>query len=129
MRSLLLLPLLPLLLATTIPTSHASNETSPPSPKPLIVGGWTRIKNVTEPNIQAIGEYAVAEHNKTSPKAGKMFRRVVKGDKQFVAGLNYLLVVEVTSRQGTVLQYLAMVWERPWDGFRALRYFRRITKS
>ncbi|RCV37545.1 hypothetical protein SETIT_8G072200v2 [Setaria italica] len=57
------------------------------------VGGWVEIKDVMNPSVQDMGRWAVAEHNaKTGEKL--QFSKVVRGQQQVVAGMNYMLDVE-----------------------------------
>ena len=50
----------------------------------VLVGAWQPIKNVTEPHVTEIGEFAVEEYNKES-KSQLTFLSVVKGETQVVA--------------------------------------------
>ncbi|XP_059439575.1 cysteine proteinase inhibitor 1-like [Corylus avellana] len=89
-----------------------------------LVGGWQPIKNVNDPHVKEIGEFAVAEYNKSS-KAALKFVGVVKGETQVVAGTNYRFDLE--AKDGSVTKhYEAVVWEKPWENFRNLTSFKQI---
>lgn len=108
----LFLILLPLLLISF--SSHV-----PAAPLP---GGWYPIENITDPHVQEIGNYAVSEYNRQSGD-NLNFVRVVSGETQVVAGVNYRLIIETTDAEGNVARYQAMVWEKAWQGFRQLTSF------
>lgn len=87
-----------------------------------LIGGWQPIKDVKNPHVMEIGEFAVAEYNKAS-KAGLKFESVVKGETQVVSGLNYRLLIY--ANDGAVTKdYEAGVWEKPWVNFRNLTSFK-----
>ncbi|KAJ4901396.1 Cysteine proteinase inhibitor 5 [Raphanus sativus] len=82
------------------------------------VGGWRPLRNVSDPHVVEIGEFAVSEYNKQS-KSGLKFVSVVSGDSQVVAGTNYRLIVAVNdgvkiANAGASKNYEAIVWEQPW---------------
>lgn len=54
------------------------------------VGDFEPIKNISDPSIQSIGEFAVNEHNKLE-KTELKFQKVISGVFQIVAGTNYEL--------------------------------------
>ncbi|KAJ9558120.1 hypothetical protein OSB04_012734 [Centaurea solstitialis] len=58
----------------------------------LLTGGWTKITNVTDPTVVEIGKFAVDQHNKDE-KASLKFSKVVAGESQVVAGMNYNLTI------------------------------------
>ncbi|KAM4111860.1 hypothetical protein ACJW30_05G097300 [Castanea mollissima] len=87
----------------------------------VLPGGWQPIKNVTEPHVTEIGEFAVEEYNKES-KSQLKFLSVVKGETQVVAGTNYRLIV-ATKVGGLTKNYQAVVWEKTWEHFRNLTSF------
>lgn len=99
--------------------------------KPLNTGGWEPIKNVSDPHVQEIGEFAVAEYDERS-KAQLVFKEVVKGETQVVAGINYRLTLKASGQakirgNGAVAvgEYEATVWEKP-DGTRQLTSFKQV---
>ena len=89
-----------------------------------LAGGWRPIKNISDPHVQEIGEFAVTEHNKQAKESLK-FQSVVSGETQVVSGTNYRLVV-VAEDGGVSNKYEAVVWEKPWMGFRNLTSFTRV---
>ncbi|XP_065022666.1 cysteine proteinase inhibitor 1-like [Musa acuminata AAA Group] len=94
--------------------------------KLVIVGGWTPIKNISDPDVGEIAEFAVAEHNH---EAGTNLTlcKVVKGETQVVAGINYKLVIEAKDGGvGVVSEYEAVVWEKTWEHFRRLTSFKLL---
>lgn len=91
--------------------------------KDSLVGGWTPIKNLSDPHVQEIAQFAVSEYNKQAKKELK-YEAVNKGESQVVAGTNYRLTLNV--RDGTsTLAFEAVVWEKPWQHFRKLVSFKK----
>ncbi|KAK7359870.1 hypothetical protein VNO77_01835 [Canavalia gladiata] len=84
-------------------------------------GGWTPIKDLKERRVVEIANYAVTEYDKRSG-ANLTLVKVVKGETQVVAGTNYRLVLKAKDGS-TVLNYEAIVWEKPWVHFRNLTSF------
>ncbi|WOK92402.1 hypothetical protein Cni_G01093 [Canna indica] len=82
--------------------------------KLVVFGGWTKIKDVSDPHVREIAEFAVWEHNDEA-KTCLALIKVVKGETQVVAGTKYRLVLKV--------RVLAVVLERKWDNFRHLVTF------
>lgn len=65
----------------------------PAGPK---LGAWQPIKDLNDPHVREIGEFAVSEHNKEVEHDQKLsLRRVVRGETQVVAGINFRLLLEV----------------------------------
>ncbi|KAJ4755578.1 Cysteine proteinase inhibitor [Rhynchospora pubera] len=91
-----------------------------------LAGGWSPIKNLTDQHVSDLGEYAVSEHDKAS-KDSLEFVRVVKGEEQVVAGMNYRLVIEAKDAKGQVAKYVAVVWEKVWANFKQLTSFKPIS--
>ncbi|KAI4296008.1 hypothetical protein L6164_035998 [Bauhinia variegata] len=86
-----------------------------------LVGGWTPIKDIKEPHVTEIANFAVTEHNKVSGTKLKL-KEVIKGETQVVAGTNYRLVLE--AKDGAKInQYQAVVWEKSWQHYRNLTSF------
>ena len=86
----------------------------------VLLGGWTKIPNVTDPTVVEIGKFAIDQHNKEE-KSSLKFSKVVTGEIQLVAGLNYNLTVAAAN--GSVENnYVAIVWDKPW-----MKNFRRLT--
>ncbi|XP_060184743.1 cysteine proteinase inhibitor 1-like [Lycium barbarum] len=91
------------------------------SRKEALEGGWEPITNITDPKVVGIGKFAVDEHNKEA-KTKLDFQKLLKGESQVVAGTNYRLVI--TAKNGDSLHnYLAEVWDKPWEKFRNLTSF------
>ncbi|KDP21894.1 hypothetical protein JCGZ_03032 [Jatropha curcas] len=89
-----------------------------------LVGGWQPIKNLNDPHVVEIANYAVGEYNKRST-ANLKLGKVVKGETQVVAGTNYRLVLEVNG--GASKDYEAVVWEKTWENFKNLTSFKPVT--
>ncbi|KAG0455191.1 hypothetical protein HPP92_024150 [Vanilla planifolia] len=113
-----------ILLASTLSASAAEtgvrNET--------IVGGWTPIKNLSDPHVQEIANFAVEEHNKEGGPPLKL-TRVLRGETQVVSGINYRLAIEATDVGGRFGNYEAVVWEKSWEHFRKLTSFKPLLKT
>lgn len=87
-----------------------------------LTGGWSPIPDVTDPKIVEIGKFSVDEHNKED-NASLEFKKVVKGESQVVAGTKYNLTI--TAADGSVENnYVALVWDKPWQKFRKLLSFK-----
>ncbi|XP_020228706.1 cysteine proteinase inhibitor 1 [Cajanus cajan] len=83
--------------------------------------GWKPIKNIKDPHVAEIANYAVTEHDRRSGQKLKL-QKVVKGDTQVVAGINYRLILAATDASST-RNYEAIVWEKAWLHFRNLTSF------
>ncbi|KAL8252359.1 hypothetical protein R6Q59_036052 [Mikania micrantha] len=87
-----------------------------------VSGGWSPISDVTDPKVVDIAKFAVDEHNKAD-HASLKFAKVVKGESQVVAGMNYNLTI--TAADGTAdHDYVVFVWDKPWQKFRQLVSFK-----
>lgn len=113
---LLLLPLL-LVAIHSPPRALAAREAT----RKFLVGGWQPIKDISDPHVQEIAEFAVSEHNKLA-NTTLALSKVVKGETQVVAGVNYRLVLETKDGEA-MANYVAVVWEKAWEGFRQLTSF------
>ncbi|XVF13718.1 hypothetical protein REPUB_Repub08aG0231700 [Reevesia pubescens] len=98
-----------------------------------LAGGWEPIKNISEPHVREVAEFAVSDYNKQS-KASLKLKSVVEGETQVVSGINYKLVVETID--GTINwtvagieEYEAVVWEKAQGNSRSLTSFKRLLKS
>ncbi|KAM0066058.1 putative Cystatin domain-containing protein [Helianthus debilis subsp. tardiflorus] len=87
-----------------------------------LAGGWKPIPDVTDATVVDIGQFAVDEHNKEEHVSLK-FVKVVKGESQVVAGMNYNLTVTAADG-GVESSYVAFVWDKPWQKFRQLVSFK-----
>nr|DAD37833.1 TPA_asm: hypothetical protein HUJ06_008474 [Nelumbo nucifera] len=115
---LLLLPLL-----VSFPVSGgASNHTV--DHEPPLLGGWQPIEHVKDPHVQEIAKFAITEHNEEA-KTNLKFKRVIRGEEQVVAGMNYRLIV--AAKDGKVTNnYEVVVWEKTWESFRKLTSFKPV---
>ncbi|CAN6683029.1 unnamed protein product [Malus baccata var. baccata] len=99
-----------------------------------ITGGWRPIENISDPHVKEIAEFAVSEYNKQAKGQNKLaFERVVRGDTQLVAGMNYRLVISAKNKSvadpddATPAEYEGIVWERTWLHFKQLTSFHRLS--
>ncbi|XP_030553024.1 cysteine proteinase inhibitor 1-like [Rhodamnia argentea] len=88
------------------------------------LGGWQPIKNLSDPYVREIAEFAVKTHN-VEANTGLLLKKVVKGETQVVAGTNYKLVVEVKDG-ADAKRFEALVWDKPWEHFRRLSSFKAV---
>ncbi|KAF8030296.1 hypothetical protein BT93_E2675 [Corymbia citriodora subsp. variegata] len=88
------------------------------------VGGWKPIKNLSDPYVREIAEFAVKTRNDEA-NTGLSLERVAKGETQVVAGTNYRLVVEVKDGANTK-SFEAVVWDQPWQHSRRLSSFKAV---
>ncbi|KAM1154808.1 hypothetical protein ACFX19_037751 [Malus domestica] len=99
-----------------------------------ICGGWWPIENISDPHVKEIAEFAVSEYNEQAKGQNKLaFERVVRGDRQLVAGMNYRLVISAKNKSvadpddATPAEYEGIVWERTWLHFKQLTSFHRLS--
>ncbi|KAH1055594.1 hypothetical protein J1N35_033659 [Gossypium stocksii] len=86
-----------------------------------LAGGWAPIKDIKDPHVTEIAEFAVNEHSKQS-KVSLKLDKVVKGETQVVSGINYKLILN--AKDGSAVNtYEAVVWEKAWLHFRNLTSF------
>uniref|UniRef100_A0A7N0USI5 Cystatin domain-containing protein n=1 Tax=Kalanchoe fedtschenkoi TaxID=63787 RepID=A0A7N0USI5_KALFE len=88
------------------------------------VGGWEPIKNVDDPEIQALAKFALTQHNKLRG-VSLQFGRILQGVQQVVSGMNYKLILAATSG-GKPGKYEAVVWVQPWQNVKKLTSFRSV---
>ncbi|CAM9003456.1 unnamed protein product [Rhodiola kirilowii] len=103
--------------------SCALTSSSVPNGPPLL-GGWRPIKDVNDPTIQDLAKFALTEQNRLRG-ARLQFGRVIKGEQQVVAGMNYRLILAANS-DGKPGKYEAVLYVRPWEKFRKLTSFRSV---
>ncbi|XAR53853.1 hypothetical protein NMG60_11022555 [Bertholletia excelsa] len=89
------------------------------------LGGWQRIENLNDPEVQDVAKYAVTEHNKQAGTDLK-FQKVVRGETQVVSGVNYRLEIAAKDGAGGSGRYRAVVWVKPWQHFKNLTSFEKI---
>ncbi|XP_010513103.1 PREDICTED: cysteine proteinase inhibitor 5-like [Camelina sativa] len=75
------------------------------------LGSWTPIKDVKDPHIVEIGQFAVSEFDKLT-RSRLTFVKVVQGESQVVSGVNYRLLLEANGSKLTK-QFVAVVLEKP----------------
>ncbi|KAJ8492683.1 hypothetical protein OPV22_014404 [Ensete ventricosum] len=117
---------LPVLLLLLLIGAVLSASAAASSGKAL--GGWTPIKDVNDPHVLEIAQFAVSEHNKQA-NSGLALDKVVKGETQVVSGANYRLVLSASDGSGASARYEAVVWEKPWEKFRQLTSFKKLVNS
>ncbi|CAN6289029.1 unnamed protein product [Urochloa humidicola] len=132
-RPLLLLPLVVALAAAAfvaVPARAALGGGGGRRTGPL-VGGWSAIQNVSDPHIQELGGWALGQaQEKRLAGAGLRFRRVVRGEQQVVAGMNYRLYVDAAEAGGRAAPpYVAVVFEQVWTNTRELTSFDKAPRA
>ncbi|KAK9069756.1 hypothetical protein SSX86_010150 [Deinandra increscens subsp. villosa] len=85
-------------------------------------GGWNPIPDVTNPTVVDIGKFAINEHNKQD-RASLKFGKIVKGEQQVVAGMNYNLTISAVEGSADK-SYVALVYDKPWEKIRQLVSFK-----
>ncbi|PHT90327.1 Cysteine proteinase inhibitor 5 [Capsicum chinense] len=90
-------------------------------PKKVTFGGWKPITNLTDPEVVEIGKFVMDEHNKEA-KTKLEFQEIIKGESQAVVGKNYRLVINAKDCD-SLHNYLAVVWDLPWQKIRKLTSF------
>lgn len=95
--------------------------------KGAFVGGYTPIKDLNDPHVKEIANFAVSEYDKQSGAKLRLVK-IVSGDSQVVAGTNYRLVIAAKggSRSAAASNYEALVYERSWEHFRNLTSFKPV---
>ncbi|MQM02930.1 hypothetical protein Taro_035702 [Colocasia esculenta] len=74
------------------------------------VGSYEPIPDLSDPYIQLIANFAVAQHNCRQTGEALVYVRVESGQKQVVAGINYRLIVVATD--AGVKEYEAVVYKQ-----------------
>ncbi|GFP99821.1 cysteine proteinase inhibitor 6 [Phtheirospermum japonicum] len=97
-----------------------------------ILGDWKPIKNLTDPSVVKIANFAVAEHNQ-QPKATKLeFVSITKGERQVVAGFNYKLLISAKESGAESTEpdyYSTTVYERIGGKLMKLISFQKLLKN
>lgn len=91
----------------------------------ILLGSYVPIKDTTTPEIQAIAKFAVNENNKES-KTNVMYMKIVKGEEQVVAGINYRLIIEAKDPNKMIQHYEAIVYVRAGTNSKKLVSFGSI---
>ncbi|XP_010449778.1 PREDICTED: cysteine proteinase inhibitor 4-like [Camelina sativa] len=90
-----------------------------------LLGGAKPIKDVSDPNVVAIANYAIEEHNKQS-KENLVFVKVVEGTTQVVSGTKYDLKIAAKNGGGQIKNYEAVVVEKLWLRSKSLESFKAV---
>ncbi|XP_038897049.1 cysteine proteinase inhibitor 5-like [Benincasa hispida] len=115
-------------MSSYVEVAPGQNEALIQGPKDVELGRWEPIENIEDPYVQEMGRFSVMEHNKQTG-ANLKFIRVVNGEKQVVAGINYRLRIEARNEMNLVWTYEAMVNDRPWEKKWKLIYFVPLLKN
>ncbi|GMI93263.1 hypothetical protein HRI_002995600 [Hibiscus trionum] len=91
------------------------------SPIGSMVGVWTPIKDIKDPHVIEVAEFAVDEYNKQVNSSLKLVV-VVNGETRVASGTNYWLFLQATGRAGKRM-YRAFVWEKAWKRLKQLISF------
>ncbi|XP_038680936.1 cysteine proteinase inhibitor 1-like [Tripterygium wilfordii] len=89
------------------------------------VGGYFPIKDLEDPYVIGIAEFAISEYNKMAMTNLELIS-ILKGEEQVVAGKNYKLVLAATDGLVTG-NYLTIVYDRPWEHYRSLTEFSKLS--
>ncbi|MBA0616253.1 hypothetical protein Godav_016315 [Gossypium davidsonii] len=86
----------------------------------MVVGGKTPVEDVEKDKaMQALGRFAVEEHNKNKKNYGDTsnpikFSQVVRAEKQIVSGIKYFLTIE-GMENGKKKTFDSIVLIKPWS--------------
>ncbi|XP_008441065.2 cysteine proteinase inhibitor 5-like [Cucumis melo] len=88
-------------------------------------GGYTPVKDPQSPRMKELAEWAVADYNK---KEGTHLRFVciLECESQIVEGVNYRFILKATDEKDNEGNYEAIVWEKTWEDFKELVYFKQL---
>ncbi|KAB2631721.1 cysteine proteinase inhibitor 1-like [Pyrus ussuriensis x Pyrus communis] len=81
------------IVATAYGVGGGEEHHYPPKYQPLR-GGYYPIENLNDPHLREIAEFAISEYNKIHDQK-LVFQKLVRGESQTIAGINYKLVIEV----------------------------------
>ncbi|KAF8698417.1 hypothetical protein HU200_035156 [Digitaria exilis] len=109
--------LLVTVVVATAPTAAAAR-----AGRPFIAGGWSPIKDVSDPYIQELGAWAVSEYLRQGHVDGLRYGQVLSGEQQVVSGMNYKLVLDAMDTTATANKYRAFVFDQ-WTKTRELKSF------
>jgi hypothetical protein len=86
-------------------------------------GGYSPIKDLNDPHVIEIANFAVTEYDKQK-RTDLKFQKVVKGESQVVEGTNYRLTISAThGSDPKPNSYEAIVYEKPLGHFKKLISF------
>jgi len=89
-------------------------------------GGYSPIKDLNDPHVIEIANFAVTEYDKQKGTDLK-FEKVVKGESQVVAGTNYRLTISaIHGSESKPDSYEAIVYEKPSEHFKKLVSFTHV---
>ncbi|KAL4629080.1 hypothetical protein ACB092_05G283700 [Castanea dentata] len=88
--------------------------------------GWKKIKNIEDPYVKGIADFALFESNKRS-NFNLLFEGVLRGQTRDSNGTYYRLVVAAKNGAHT-RNYRAVVFEQPWADLRKLIYLTSFNK-
>ncbi|KAI3456547.1 hypothetical protein Pfo_013210 [Paulownia fortunei] len=111
--------ILSLLVARSIVSATSDGQ------KLLHLGGW---RPITEPNdhkVIEVANFAVAEHNKLA-KTNLKLQNVISGTMQVLGGRYYRLVISAMDGNAPH-NYLALIYEKPWQHLKILISFKNVT--
>ncbi|WCJ30744.1 Cysteine proteinase inhibitor [Euphorbia peplus] len=87
-----------------------------------LTGRWVPIKDLKDPNVVEIANFAINEHNKKTNTNLKL-ETIEKGDSQVVSGMNYRLLM-VVNEGASKNKYEAVVWEKARTHLKTLVSFK-----
>lgn len=93
------------------------------------LGAWMPLKNISDPHVTEIANFAVTSYNSQNHK-NLLFQKVIKGYYHIESGTRYRLVVRVKDEKSVVIptaDYLAVVLEKRWAGDKKLVFFYQIS--
>ncbi|KAJ4836163.1 hypothetical protein Tsubulata_037418 [Turnera subulata] len=73
-------------------------------------GGWVPIKDVEDPHVREVAQYAVTEHGRLKHLQLKL-EKVVEGETQVDSGITYRLVLTVEEKGADTKDYIIIVVE------------------
>nr|XP_023897901.1 cysteine proteinase inhibitor 1-like [Quercus suber]POE54014.1 cysteine proteinase inhibitor 5 [Quercus suber] len=89
-------------------------------------GDWKPIKNIKDPYVKGIADFALFEFNKRS-NFNLLFEGVLRGQTRYSNGTYYRLAVAAKNGAHT-RNYRAVVFEQPWVDLRKLIHLTAFTK-
>ena len=66
---------------------------------------WSKIKNITDPYIQNLGQWVLTAHKKMGGNDGLKLYKVVSGEYQIMNGISYRLVIDAIRPGGSHGKY------------------------